>query len=239
MLLLAAACSPGEPSAPAPQPTPPPAVPQAAAPVPAKNPVLGLGEARNPEPFTLGQRLLDAARRNDRPTIVRALELGADLHVKDEIGRNALFLAVMDGKSLDLVRWLHEEKKLGIDDPDVTGRTPLSFATDTGQLDVTRYLVEQGAAVDSRDFNQRTPLMHAAGADHPDVIAYLVDHGADMNARDQFGDTPLIIACGKGNAASAALLLQRGADPEIRDQEGRTARERSAPGAEPCLRLPR
>jgi len=205
----------------------------------AQNRVLGLGEARNPEPFSLDQRLLDAARRNDRTTIARALELGAHPAAKDEIGRNALFLAVMDGKSLELTRWLHEEQKLGVDDPDVTGRTPLSFAADTGQLDVARYLVEQGAAVDSRDFNQRTPLMHAAGADHPDVIAYLVDRHADVNARDQFGDTPLIIACGKGNTGSAAMLLRRGADATIQDQEGRTAKERSAPETEPCLRLPK
>lgn len=202
------------------------------------NRALGLGEVRAPEPFTLEQRFLEGARTHDRTTMARALELGANLQAKDEIGRGALFLAVMDGKSLELTRWLHEEKKLPVDDPDVTGRTPLSFATDTGQLDVTRYLVEQGAAVDSRDFNQRTPLMHAAGADHPDVVGYLLDRGADVNARDQFGDTPLIIACGKGNVASATLLLQRGADATIRDQEGRTAKERAAPEAEPCLRLP-
>jgi ankyrin repeat protein len=81
--------------------------------------------------------------------------------------------------------------------------------------------------------------MHAAGADHPDVIAYLADHGADLNARDQFGDTPLMAACAKGNAASATLLIERGADASLRDQEGRTAKERSAPEAEPCLRLPK
>ena len=227
------------PSAAVTAPAPDDGKPAAANPGPAVNRALGLGEVRAPEPFTREQRLLEGARQNDRATIVRALELGADLKAKDEIGRNALFLAVMDGKSLELTRWLHQEKGLPVDEPDVTGRTPLSFATDTGQLDVTRYLVEQGAAVDSRDFNRRTPLMHAAGADHPDVIAYLLDHGADANARDQFGDTPLIIACAKGNVASATMLLQRGADATIQDQEGRTAKQRSAPEAEPCLRLPR
>jgi ankyrin repeat protein len=59
-----------------------------------------------------------------------------------------------------------------------------------------------------------------------------------VNARDQFGDTPLIAACAKGNVASVTMLLQRGADATLKDQEGRTAKERSAPEAEPCLRLP-
>jgi ankyrin repeat protein len=201
------------------------------------NRALGLGEVRNPEPFTLDHRLLDAASRNDRPTIERSLELGAKIQAKDDLGRSTLFLAIMDAKSLDLARWLHE-KGVPVDDADVSSRTPLSFAADDGLLDIVRWLVEQGAKVDTPDMQKRTPLMHAAGGDHPDVIAYLADHGADVNARDQFGDTPLIAACAKGNVASVTMLLQRGADATLKDQEGRTAKERSAPEAEPCLRLP-
>ncbi len=204
---------------------------------PGVNRALGLGEVRAPEPFTLDRRFLDAVQRNDRQTIERALELGAKLAAKDEIGRSALFLAVMDAQSLELTRWLHE-KGLPVDDPDTSGRTPLSFAADFGLLEIARYLVEQGAGVDSRDVQQRTPLLHAAGGNRPEVIALLIDAGADKNTRDHFGDTPLIVACAKGNAAAAAMLLQRGADTTITDQEGRTAKQRSAPEAEPCLRLP-
>ena len=214
-----------------------PAPPSSAPVARVTNRALGLGEVRVPEPFTLEQRLLDAARRNDRTTAARALELGAKLQAKDEIGRSALFLAVLDGQSLELTRWLHEQG-LPVDDPDTTGRTPLSFAADFGLLEIVRYLVEQGAAVDSRDTQQRTPLLHAAGGNHPDVIAYLIDAGADKNVRDHFGDTPLIVACAKGNTAAATSLLQRGADASLRDQERRTAKERSAPDTVPCLSLP-
>ena len=203
----------------------------------AVNRALGLGEPRKPEPFTRDQRLLDAVSRNDRDTIQRALELGADLRAKDDLGRSTVLLAVMDAGDLDLVRWLHE-KGVPLDEPDVSKRTPLSFAADDGRLEIVRYLVENGAAVDARDVQQRTPLMHATGAGYPDVVAYLAEHGADVNARDQFGDTPLIVACAKGNEAVAALLLQRGADATVRDQEGRTAKERSAPDAAPCRSLP-
>jgi ankyrin repeat protein len=224
-------------------PTPTPVAPKPSAapetkPAPGgANRALGIGEARKPEPFTLEQRLLDAASRNDRPTIERSLELGAKLQAKDDLGRSTLFLAVMDAKDLELVRWLHE-KGVPVDDADTSGRTPLSFAADYGLLDIARYLVEQGAAVDKADVQKRTPLLHATGADHPDVIAYLIDHGANVNSADQFGDTPLIVACAKGNAAAARLLVARGANVHARDQEGRTARERSAPGVEPCLALP-
>lgn len=198
---------------------------------------MGNAEVRKPEPFTIEQRLLEAVRQNDRPTIERAVALGASLGAKDDLGRSTVLLATLDAGDLDLVRWLHD-KGVPLDEPDVAGRTPLSFGAERGHLAIVRYLVENGAVVDRRDMQQRTPLFHAALSDQPDVIAYLADHGADVNARDQFGDTPLIVACAKGYAASAALLLRRAADPTLKDQEGRTAHERSAPEAEPCRSLP-
>jgi ankyrin repeat protein len=238
--MLCGACTSASPPTPSPTPTPNAVATTAPSPAvgPAVNRALGIGEARNAEPFTLDNRLLDAASRNDRPTIEKALALGANVLAKDDLGRSTLFLAVMDAHDLSLVRWLHEQKAVPVDEADVSGRTPLSFAADYGLIEIVRYLVENGAKVDAKDVQQRTPLMHAAGADHPDVIAYLADHGADVNTRDQFGDTPLIAACGKGNAASAALLLRRGADATVKDQEGRTAKERSAPDAAPCRSLP-
>src|SRR5205085_4297550 len=102
-----AACTDSSPPAPAPAPRPPQATatePPAEASRPAVNRVLGLGEVRNPEPFTLDQRLLDASSRNDRSTIERALAMGAQLQAKDDLGRSTLFLAVMDAQSLELVR---------------------------------------------------------------------------------------------------------------------------------------
>lgn len=198
-----------------------------------RNLLMGTGEPRAPEPFTLEQRMLHAASQNDRKTIERALELGAELNAEDDIGRNSLFRAVMDARDLELVRWLHA-KGVALDEADSGGRTPLSFAAANGDLEIVRYLVENGAAVETPDMLQRTPLFHAALADARGVAAYLLDHGADVNARDQFGDTPLIVACSKGHGEMAELLLERGADPDLKDQEGRTARERAPPGVEAC-----
>jgi ankyrin repeat protein len=194
---------------------------------------MGTGEPRKPQPFTLEQRLLEAARRGDQPTIERALALGAPITAADDLGRTLVLLAVKDAHDLDLVRWLHA-RGAAVDEPDVEGRTALSFAAEDGALETVRYLVADGAAVDRADRARRPPLFHAALGDHADVVAFLLDRGADPNPRDKFGDTPLIAACAKGNVATAALLLARGADPSLRDQEGRTAAERAAPGADVC-----
>ena len=197
---------------------------------------MGTGEPRETQPFTLEQRLRDAVERNDRATIEKALERGADLQAKDDLGRSVVLLATHYAGDLDLVKLLHA-KGAPVDIPDVNGRTALSFAAEDGRLDLVRWLVEQKAEVDSRDQQQRTPLFHAALGAHDDVIAFLADRGAAVDARDQFGDTPLMVACAKGHDATAVLLVARGADAKARDQEGRTASERSAPGAERCRKL--
>jgi hypothetical protein len=232
-LALLGACQPAGPSvsaSPTPQLTPHASVVPAA-----QNRALGLGEPREPEPFTIEQRLLDAVRRGDQTTIERTLERGASIHAKDDLARSVVLLAVMDADDLALVRWLHG-KGAALDEPDASGRAALSFAAANGRLEMVRYLVDNRAAVDRRDVQQRTPLFHAAASDHGDAVALLISRGADVNARDQFGDTPLMVACAKGYAATAAVLLGHGADPSLKDQEGRTAKERSAPGIEPCQR---
>jgi ankyrin repeat protein len=199
---------------------------------------MGTGEVREPEPFTREQRLLDAARRGDRATAERAIQLGVPIATKDDLGRSLVALAALDAGSLELIE-LFVAKGAAVDEPDVQGRAAVSFAAANGNLAIVRYLAEKGAEVDRPDWQERTPLFHAALADHAAVVAFLLDRGANANARDRFGDTPLIGACAKGNAATAKLLVERGADQSLRDQEGRTARERSAPGVAPCESLPR
>lgn len=200
------------------------------------NLAMGTGEPRAPEAFTLPQRLLDGVRRGDRATVERALELGAPLDTRDELGRGVVMLAVMDAGDLALVQWL-QGRGAGVDVPDVGERTAISYAAADGRLDVVEFLLGAGAAADRADEQGRTPLFHAALNDRVDVVAALTTKGANVNVRDRFGDTPLIVACGKGNAATASKLLALGADPAVKDQEGRTARERADQSATVCRDL--
>ena len=241
ILLLACA---GEPPPAPPTTTTTAAAPAAEAPrVPERpagsgprNLAMGTGEPREPQTFTLDQRLRDAVERGDRPTIEKSLERGADLQAKDDLGRSVVLLAAHFAGDLDLVKLLHA-KGAPVDVPDVNGRTALSFAAEDGRLDLVRWLVEQRAEIDRRDQAGRTALFHAALNARDDVITFLADRGAAVDARDQFGDTPLMVACAKSLDATAALLVARGADPKLKDQEGRTASERAGAGAERCRRL--
>ena len=172
LLAAAAAC---DSRAPAPAASPPRTSPAGAvggstAPAPAsaaaqRNLAMGTGEARDPQPFTREQRLLDAVQRNDRATIERALELGVAVTTRDDLGRDTLLLAASDTGDLELVRFLHA-KGAPVDEPDVQGRAAISFASANGNLDIVRWLADQGARVDRPDWMQRTPLFHAALGDH-------------------------------------------------------------------------
>lgn len=200
---------------------------------------LGIGEPREPEPFTPELRLLDAARRGDRRTVELMLERGVSVETRDDLGRTPLLLAARDAGSLELVRFLRA-KGAAADVADLGGQTPLSWAAAAGRLDLVRELAGWGAAVDSLDEDFRTPLFHAVLGGHREVVAFLLERGADPNSADRFGDTPLMMACAKAHGELAADLLEHGADPARRNQEGRTARDRAASvGAEPCLKLPK
>ena len=120
-LLILAACKRDEPPAPPPpKPPPPPAAASAG-----RNLAMGMGEVRETQPFTMEQRLLDAVRRDDRPTIEKALERGATVGAKDDLQRWTVLLAVKDAKDLELVRWLHG-KGAAIDE---TGRGGVPSST--------------------------------------------------------------------------------------------------------------
>lgn len=194
---------------------------------------LGIGEPRKPEPYTLEQRFLQAAREGDRATLELALARGVAPGTRDDLGRSALLLAVHDAGSLEIARFLHA-KGAAVDEPDHGGRAPLSWTAADGHEEIARWLLDLGARADRRDAEGRTPLFYAAAAGHAGIATLLLDRGADPNAADRFGDTTLMLVCARGQDSMAALLLARGADPSLRNQEGRTAADRAAPGASVC-----
>ena len=75
----------------------------------------------------------------------------------------------------------------------ISGATPhftLQLAQDN--LDIIRYLAEQGADKDSLDSEGDTPLIIAAKGDHLQAIQYLVEQGADMEKANSEWQTALI-----------------------------------------------
>ncbi|EAW72335.1 protein phosphatase 1, regulatory (inhibitor) subunit 12C, isoform CRA_c [Homo sapiens] len=82
-------------------------------------------------------------------------------------------------------------------------------------LEVVRFLVEQGATVNQADNEGWTPLHVAASCGYLDIARYLLSHGANIAAVNSDGDLPLDLA--ESDAMEGLLkaeIARRGVDVE-------------------------
>ncbi len=77
--------------------------------------------------------------------------------------------------------------------------TQLYDASEEGDLEKVRSLVEQGMDKEATDETKRTPLYISAARGHLKVVQYLVEQGANMEAIDYGGYTPLERAMKEGH----------------------------------------
>ena len=92
------------------------------------------------------------------------------------------------------------------------GSTPLLMASQEGQLECVRLLLEAGAAIDQADEQGATPLFAACHQGHLEVAKLLSSYGASR-AATPFG-TPEEAANSRGHADLAAwLVASRGWTP--------------------------
>jgi len=154
--------------------------------------------------FTKGQTLLHVLAMNGLATICRFI---FDEHNAAEL--QALGLSENDTN-------VHAEDGLG--------RTPLSCAAVSGNLDVVKWLVQDaGANVESQDNRWgRTPLSWAAWNGHLEVVKWLVQEaGADVDSQSAShgGRTPLSWAAENGHLEAVKFLVQEARANVERKQE--------------------
>lgn len=134
----------------------------------------------------------------------------------------------------------------GSDSPDPEdsyGRTPLSWAAESGREAVVKLLLDKGAELETKSNTGWTPLSWAAWSGHEAVVKLLLDTGmVDVNAKDEDSSTPLSWAACNGHEAVIGLLLSNGADIGIENRSGWTALQLAAlnshDGVEQLLVIP-
>ena len=97
-----------------------------------------------------------------------------------------------------------------------TNATQLFIACEKGNVELARFLLDNGAAVDWANKNGQTPLYTACVKGHVDAARLLLERGAAVDQANKNGATPLWISCWKGHVDAARLLLERGA--EVRER---------------------
>ncbi|CAK4343564.1 unnamed protein product [Aphanomyces euteiches] len=91
--------------------------------------------------------------------------------------------------------------------------TALCWAAGTGNTDLVRKILAEGANVNVADYDQRTPLHIAASDGRVKVVEMLLQAGASVYAKDRWGVTP--IDCAK-DATIAALLAKHSSNAPFR-----------------------
>jgi serine/threonine-protein phosphatase 6 regulatory ankyrin repeat subunit C len=105
-----------------------------------------------------------------------------------------IYHAGHDGTT-ELVR-LFLDKGVEVEFGDDKGRTLLHFASQRGDVQVVRHLVEnKGAAVDLRDNCGNASLHDACASGMVEVVRYLLRHHADANAENVYQYRPIRVSC--------------------------------------------
>jgi ankyrin repeat protein len=155
------------------------------------------------------------------PMIKRLLDAGADVNARTK-------------------EWPPEKKWLytlnDVSWVDMTGQTPFIRASQAGDVEVMKLLLDYGADPHITTYEGTTALMAAAGANWTVAQTYTVSDadileavkmnvalGADVNAANSMGITPLLGAANRGADDVIRYLASQGARLDVKDAVGRDA----------------
>lgn len=176
-----------------------------------------------------------------RPAPRDELRTGADPNSKNEDGDTPLHYAVSHRRRRSAVWWwdridccdaldadVEGVVRLLLDGADPNSRdkdsyTPLHYAADKDNTDLTRVLLAADADPNLKSVLGDTPLHRAAQYGKPAVVRMLLDAGADPDALGCGGCTPLHRATQNRRLESVELLLQHYANPHIKNIDGHAA----------------
>jgi ankyrin repeat protein len=160
-----------------------------------------------------GRTPLHHAAAMSRPVMVRLLlELGADVHATDDVGRTALTVAVTTAAGSE-VRELLQRAGASFD---------LLAAVTLRQYDLAERLLAEDAGRIGADGRDTVALHLLVAQRDSEGTRWLIERGADVNAKRVVWDcnsTALHVATERGATELARLLLEAGADPNIRDDK--------------------
>ncbi|XEV07499.1 hypothetical protein FSHL1_012786 [Fusarium sambucinum] len=130
---------------------------------------------------------------------------------------NAGVLHLACGKgNIDVIQLLVEE---GVclddtwkDDTWKRGVRAIQWASEEGQVEVVKLLIDSGANINVKT-EDGSPILHSmCQTGHPETIKALVDAGADNEELDPFGFNPLAVSLYYGNLNAANVLIAAGSE---------------------------
>lgn len=103
------------------------------------------------------------------------------------------------------------------------GMTPLHIASNQGDLEQVKALIERCDDLNPITNLWHTPLHFAVNRGGYEIVKLLLEKGAKVNALSNFDYTPLHYAANHGKLREAELLINKGAALNIQNTFGHTA----------------
>ena len=139
--------------------------------------------------------LIEACKSSNLPAAEKAIDDGANVNCKGNLGFTPLHIASYPG-NVELAKMLIR-RGADVNSKDNYGLTPLHMASQQGHLELVELLIENGANVNDIENNGTTPLVSALMTRNKEMVNLLLSKGAniDKNARDivKFFGTPDIV----------------------------------------------
>lgn len=173
--------------------------------------------------------------KGDAEGVAAAIKAGADVNARFAVGRTALIIAAMRGRTQMVEALIDAGADMYIRDSN--GHDAFMAAVEYEQLAVMRALLNRGFDTSRSNWRALFALVRPAAVNavpdddleravtkgNADDVATALNVGANVNARFAVGKTPLMLAAQRGRVASMEALLDAGADMYARDHNGNDA----------------
>uniref|UniRef100_A0A8C9T0A8 CARD- and ANK-containing Inflammasome Adaptor Protein n=1 Tax=Scleropages formosus TaxID=113540 RepID=A0A8C9T0A8_SCLFO len=153
--------------------------------------------------------------RNLEWIIAALIDAGTDVNSRNDLQYTPLLLAAELGNVYAFNILM--SKNASVEDKLPNGNSSLHLAVQSGNMHITKLLLEEGVDANAVGSQEQTPLHLTAT-----VARLLLSTGADANAVDKEKKTPLHFAAMGGHGEVASVLLARKASFRAKDMDGCT-----------------
>ena len=109
------------------------------------------------------------------------------MHIGVKMNSLHVVKASIEKANVNECGWLVNEKNKD-------GNTPLHLTKDLEDVEIARFLLENGAALEAKNRNENTPLHLATLSNNLHIVQLLIEYGADIEALNESENTPLHLA---------------------------------------------